>query len=89
MAAKLTHISVGGVPYEIAGGVEAGGVTPEMLSPTVVDGTTIVLNDQGQISLAAAGTDGKITASMLADDVWTRVAEIMDTGFGEVLNGSY
>lgn len=82
----LKHIIVGGVPYDLAGGLEPGSVTAEMLNDDVVDGTSIVLNEQNQISL---GGTGKITADMMDDSVWERVNEIMDEGFGEVLNGEY
>lgn len=87
----LKHVVVGGVPYDL-GALEPGAVTAEMLNEDVVDGTSIVLNELNQISLGEAG-ELVVNAEMLTADVWEQVRviadEVMDEGFGEVLNGEY
>lgn len=89
MATQLKHIVVGATPYDLASEPEPNSIVGSMLSQDIVDGVTIVINENDQLSVASSEDGGGITADMLAPDVWERVEEIMDEGFGEILYGSY
>ncbi len=49
------------------------------------DGVTLSKNERNELYLL----DGSVTVAKLAPEVWAKVEEVMDSGFGEVLNGSY
>lgn len=90
MATQLKHIVVGPTSYDLASEPEPQSIIGSMLSPDIVDGVTIVINENDQLSIGGGDEGiGVITASMLAPDVWERVNDIMDEGFGDILDGSY
>lgn len=65
--------------------VATGGIGETHLAADAV--TTDKIADAAVTTAEIA--DANVTAVKLADDVWTKVNEIMDTGFGEILNGTY
>lgn len=65
--------------------MRAGNVPGAALSPGTV---TTEAMAEGAIS-ATVIEDGSIGVAKLAPEVWERVEEIMDEGFGEILNGEY
>ncbi len=62
-----------------------GGVPGTAITPGTMPSSSMADNSvQG-----AVVADGSIMAAKLAPDVWDKVNQIMDEGFGEILNGEY